>query len=142
MSGVSDITYKKADGTLLGDLSYAYDEAGRIMSKGGSLWQQQQGTASTGAAFNANNQQTAWNGKTLSYDANGNLSSDGVNTYSWDERDRLTGISGAVTASFQYDALGRRIAKTVAGSTTGYLYDGGNFVQEKAGTSAASAVVA
>src|SRR5207248_57061 len=69
----------------------------------------------------------------LSYDANGNLTSDGVNTYTWDARNQLASISGGVGASFQYDAFGRRISKTVNGQTTGYLYDGANVVQEQAG---------
>jgi RHS repeat-associated protein len=36
--------------------------------------------------------------------------------------------------SFQYDAFGRREAKTVSGTTTNYLYDGMNVAQELAGT--------
>jgi RHS repeat-associated protein len=38
------------------------------------------------------------------------------------------------TASFTYDPLGRRVSKTIGGSTTSYLYDGQNPVQELAGT--------
>src|SRR2546423_14435550 len=73
---------------------------------------------------------------TLSYDANGNLTSDGVNTYTWDARNQLASISGGVGASFQYDAFGRRISKTVNGQTTTHLYDGDNIVQEQAGGAA------
>ncbi len=36
--------------------------------------------------------------------------------------------------SFTYDPFGRRASKTVAGTTTGFLYDGINAVQELAGT--------
>jgi RHS repeat-associated protein len=36
--------------------------------------------------------------------------------------------------SFQYDGYGRRTAKTISGSTTNYLYDGANVVQELSGT--------
>jgi RHS repeat-associated protein len=35
-----------------------------------------------------------------------------------------------VSASFQYDGLGRRRAKTIASASTGFLYDGLNAVQE------------
>jgi RHS repeat-associated protein len=42
-----------------------------------------------------------------------------------------TGLS----ASFQYDAIGRRITKTISGSTTSFLYDGVNVVQEQSGGS-------
>ena len=34
------------------------------------------------------------------------------------------------TASFIYDALGRRMSKSIAGSTTKFLYDGLNPAQE------------
>jgi RHS repeat-associated protein len=40
-----------------------------------------------------------------------------------------------VTASFQYDALGRRKSKTVNGVTTDFLYDGSSTVQELSGGS-------
>jgi YD repeat-containing protein len=49
----------------------------------------------------------------LSYDNNGNLTSDGTNTYTWDARNHLTTISGATTASFTYDAFGRRASKSI-----------------------------
>lgn len=70
---------------------------------------------------------------TLAYDAEGNLTSDGSNTYAWDARGQLTSISGSVTASFQYDAFGRRTSRTINGQTTSYLYDGANVVQEQSG---------
>ncbi|MFP3757693.1 RHS repeat-associated core domain-containing protein [Cupriavidus sp. SIMBA_020] len=128
------IAYKKADGTLIGDLAYTYDAAGQRTGMGGSLARVDSGTAVSTTEFNANNQLVKWNNQSLSYDANGNLTSDGTNTYTWDERNQLRGISGAITASFQYDALGRRISKTIGSNATGYLYDGANFVQEKNGS--------
>lgn len=67
------------------------------------------------------------------YDLNGNLTSDGTNTYTWDARDQLVSISGGATASFGYDTFGRRVQKTTGGQTTNYLYDGANVVQEQAG---------
>ncbi|MFO0208671.1 MAG: RHS repeat domain-containing protein [Betaproteobacteria bacterium] len=52
--------------------------------------------------------------------------SDAVADLVWDVRNRLVEIrQGASTvASFQYDALGRRSAKTIGGATTKFLYDG------------------
>jgi RHS repeat-associated protein len=84
----------------------------------------------SGNTFNADNGMTAFNGIPMTYDANGKLTSDGTNTYTWDARNHLTAIGGAVTASFEYDALGRRISKTINGTTTQFLYDGLNPVQE------------
>ena len=64
------------------------------------------------------------------YDLNGNLTGDGTTTYTWNARDQLTGLSGAATASFQYDGIGRRRARTLSGTTTNFLYDGLNLAQE------------
>jgi RHS repeat-associated protein len=74
----------------------------------------------------------SFNGTALTYDANGNLSNDGTNTYTWDERNRLVGMSGspAGAASFAYDPFGRRASKTVGGATTQFQYDGNRVVQE------------
>jgi len=76
------------------------------------------------AAYNVNNQLTSWNGTTLSYDLNGNMTSDGY--------DPLTGTraiswhrSGQQT--FQYDGTGRRSQN---GAGVGFVYDGLNPVQE------------
>ena len=70
----------------------------------------------------------------LTYDANGNLLSDGGRTYSWDAENRLVAIaypgqSGKAT-SFTYDGLGRRAStsSTPAGGggavTTSYIWCG------------------
>ncbi|HEY6251727.1 MAG TPA: hypothetical protein VI685_17355 [Candidatus Angelobacter sp.] len=37
-------------------------------------------------------------------------------------------MSGGVSASFAYDALGRRIAKTIGANNTGFFYNGGAMV--------------
>src|SRR5205823_3115071 len=55
----------------------------------------------------------------------------GTTTYTWDARDQLASLTGpGLSASFQYDAVGRRSSKTVNGTTTALLYDGVNPVQE------------
>ncbi|HEY9420883.1 MAG TPA: RHS repeat-associated core domain-containing protein, partial [Thermoanaerobaculia bacterium] len=87
------------------------------------------------ATYNAANRLTSWGGTALAYDLNGNLTSDGSRTYTWDSRNRLKTIAGAATASFGYDAFGRRSAATLSGSTTSFLYDGPNISQELAGAS-------
>jgi len=67
-------------------------------------------------------------------DPNGNLASDGLTSYTWNPRNQLTGLSGGVAASFQYDGMQRRRGKTVGAASTNFLYDGLNLVQELAGT--------
>ncbi|CAN7561324.1 RHS repeat-associated core domain-containing protein [Pseudomonas sp. LjRoot263] len=60
--------------------------------------------------------------------------SDGSNTYTWDSRQRLSTLTGAVSGSFSYDAANRRSQKTISGQTTSYVFDGANLVQELTGT--------
>ncbi len=74
-------------------------------------------------------------GATLAHDLNGNLTSDGSTTYTWDSRNRLSSLSATgMTASFQYDAVGRRLGKTVNGTTTAVLHNGLDAAQETTGT--------
>lgn len=81
------------------------------------------------ATYDESNQITTWGGTSFTYDANGNLASDGTNSYSWSPRNEMIGIIAAA-ATFTYDALGRRRSKTVNGTTTQFLFDGLNPVQE------------
>jgi RHS repeat-associated protein len=135
-SQVVSLTYKKADGTSIGDLTYAYDGAGRRTRTAGSLSATNLPNTITSATYDANNRLTAWNGVPFTYDDNGNLLNDGSLTYTWNARDELAGVSGAASATFAYDGFGRRIKKTVGGVTTGYVYDGMNFVVETDGAGA------
>ena len=45
----------------------------------------------------------------------------------------LIGVSGSSSATFQYDGIGRRIAKSIGGTSTGFLFDGANAIQENSG---------
>lgn len=83
---------------------------------------------------------TAFGSRTLSTDANGNLTGDGTNTYTWDARNHLGQITqGSTTvASFIYDGLGRRMKKTIGSTVTQFVYDGSNPVQELDGASTPS----
>jgi RHS repeat-associated protein len=124
-----------ASGTTLGNLTYGYDADGRQVATGGSFARVLLPAATTFATYNAMDQLPSLNGTTLSYDANGNLTSDGTNSYTWNARGQLTGVSGpSQSASFAYNGLGQRTSATVNGSTTGYLYDGANVVQELSGS--------
>ncbi len=130
--------YKKADGTVLGDLSYAYDTGGKRTAVGGTLARTTlaQSTIAVATVDKAN-RLTSWDGAAFQYDDNGNLTNDGVSGYVWNARNQLVQIkdlSGNVTAAFTYDALGRRQTKAVAGKGVGYVYDGQNVVQTLNGT--------
>jgi YD repeat-containing protein len=57
--------------------------------------------------------------------------------YAWDVHDRLVALRApGIEASFAYDALGRRVQRTVNGETTRYVYDGIQAIGEILGNQA------
>ena len=128
---INQLTWSGSQGQI-GNLGYVYDADGRVIQKTGSFAQVVLPQTISGNSFNAANQMVSFNGMPLTYDADGNLINDGTNTYSWNERNRLVGISGSPNgpASFAYDPFGRRVSKTVGGTTTQFQYDGHEVVQE------------
>jgi RHS repeat-associated protein len=132
-SNMTGITYSNG-ATTLGNLNYSYDALDRRTQAGGSFARVNLPAALTSASYNAANQITTWGSTSIAYDLNGNLQSDGTNAYTWDLRNQLSAISGGSTASFQYDGLYRRIAKTINATATAFLYDGWNITQELSGT--------
>ncbi len=95
-----------------------------------------------GTIYTANNlnQYTSVGSTPYLYDANGNLISDGTSTYTHDEENRLSSYSSLlVSASYQYDALDRRVAKTVNGVTTYFVHDGDEIIADYDGTGALAA---
>jgi RHS repeat-associated protein len=127
------VTFKK-DTTVLGNLTYEYDADGKRAKTGGTFARTGLPQSLTSTTYNAGNQQQG--AANFTYDNNGNLTSDGNNTYTWNARNQLASMSGpGMTANFQYDASGNRVTKTINGVSTNYLYDGANIVQELSGTS-------
>lgn len=123
-------------GSQINDLAYSYDADGHVVEESGNTTATAMvdpGLYVGANTFNADNEMTSFlYGNPLTYDANGNLTSDGTNTYTWDARNHLSAISGAAPGNFAYayDALNRRMSKAVAGTTTQFVYDGLNPVQE------------
>ena len=68
----------------------------------------------------------------FSYDADGNLLSDGVFSFTYDAGNRLSSVSSNDTllATFAYDAQGRRVRKETPAATHTYFYDGWNLIHE------------
>jgi RHS repeat-associated protein len=131
-SQLTGINYTLGTNTL-GNLTYSYDLAGRRTNMGGTFAQIGLPQALSGLQYDKANELVQWGTTTPVYDSNGNTLTDGVNSYTWSARNQLASMnSGADT--FAYDPFGRRVAKTVLGSTTNYLYDGVNPVQELSGT--------
>jgi RHS repeat-associated protein len=128
---LTGLTYKLGSSTL-GALTYAYDANGQRTSVGGSYARTGLPAALTSATYDDANQIATFGGTTFSYDDNGNLTSDGTRSYTWNTRNQLASLTGPVNGSFAYDGIGRRRSKTIGGTTTEFLYDGLNPVQELA----------
>lgn len=109
---------------ILGNLTYSFDAANNVVQMGGSFARTGLPQPMASANYDAANQLTNWNGVSFAYDANGNLLTDGSNSYVWNARDQLASLNGT---SFQYDGFGRRTQNVVG---TRFLYDGVNAVQE------------
>lgn len=93
-------------------IPYTYDRYGnRLIPDGNGGWT---------ATFDSNNH---INGG--SYDAVGNLLSDGTYGYTYDAENRLISVSsgGTTTATYLYDASGRRVRATRSGTSVDFLYD-------------------
>jgi len=56
----------------------------------------------------------------MTFDANGNLTNDGTNTYTWDRANRLISVG---SSAYAYDGSGSRIQQTVGANVTRYLLD-------------------
>jgi RHS repeat-associated protein len=117
-----------------------------ITNTGGPVWQEVTNTSggasiTGGLAFPGSSQ-------AMTYDADGNLTFDGIWTYSWDAQNRLilmtmTNIAGIAPTNrlqlaFAYDYMSRRISKVVSTNSTGnsftpqstnyFIYDGWNLI--------------
>jgi RHS repeat-associated protein len=133
----TSITYSSTGGGTLGNLTYGYDNDGRVNSLGGSLAAVNMPSAMPTATYDNGNQLAAWNGTAATTDNNGNLLSDpSLNaTYTWNERNQLSSASvGGVASTFTYDAIGRRVAQTAGSLTTKYVYDLLNVAQQQFST--------
>lgn len=131
---LTSLGYTKSNGAAIGNLTYAYDADGRVASKGGTFASDLSPTPNGQASvLDLNDRTTSFEGAALSYDANGNLTSDGASTYTWNARNQLTQVTqgGVAQISYTYDASGRRVSTAVQGATPKqFLYDGTNAVQE------------
>ena len=125
--------------TTIEDFQYGYnvdDEIAAITSlASGTLL----ATAKTATAANAANRIPQFGQASYSFDNEGQTTTktdtQGIATYNWDARGRLTSASlpGGQTVSYSYDALGRRKSRTASGMTTSFLYDGADVVRDAIG---------
>ncbi|QDD82359.1 Wall-associated protein precursor [Bacillus cereus] len=106
--------------------SYTYDGFGNRTSV--KVVENGKETKSIAATFNEGNQLVKFGNESLTYDANGNRTSDGKYKYTWNEDDQLVSITkqgeSNAFATYKYDEDNRRIEKSVNGQVTRYFYDG------------------
>jgi RHS repeat-associated protein len=74
--------------------------------------------------------------KGFTFDSNGNLTSDGSKTYTWDAGNRLAEVKqgGNTLASFTYNKDGIRTSKTAGGVTTSYVLCDDSIIEERLST--------
>ncbi len=120
--------------------SFAYNPSSQISNRNTSndayVWN---GDVNVSRDYNANglNQYTSTStGGSFTYDANGNLTSDGNSTYTYDVENRLVTARGANSVNIYYDPLGRlfQTDNSVDASITKYLYDGDALIAEYRGS--------
>ena len=117
---LTGLDYRSAGGKL-GEIRYSYDAAGRRTGIGGSLNPiELPGASVTDAQYDARNRLTRWAGRTLRYDANGNLIDDGVRTYTGTSATNCAGSplpprdwcnSATTLRAGERSATGRRVAR-------------------------------
>ena len=116
--------------------TYAYDSGGNILSKTEYAYT----TGSLGAAVRTvaygygdvgwSDLLTSIGGQSLTADEIGNLLSDGTWTYTWQHGRQLAGMSKTGTnIAYGYDSDGKRITKTVNGTTYNYYYLGSQLTE-------------
>ena len=104
----------------------------RELDRFGNRWQQN-GPIASSMQFTGNNPPSPANTNRIdgySYDTAGNMTGDGIHTFTYDAENRLIAVTGGgVNSTYSYDALGRRVEKTGDVNECGYdgtiyyLYD-------------------
>jgi YD repeat-containing protein len=110
------------------DYTYTRDSGGHVTSIAG-IQAPTSASQTTDYSYNAaNNQLTGSTGlapKTYTFDADGNMVSDGTLTFVYDGLNRMIRVEnqGSIVATYGYDSSNRRLHKTIGTTTIHYLYD-------------------
>jgi RHS repeat-associated protein len=106
--------------TQTGQRTYTYDVTGNPTDQG--------------AVVGASNRLTSYDGWTLGYDAEGNLTSKskaGTSyVYTWNGLGQLAGVAlnGTTVATYAYDGFGQRVYKSTPSAVQHFVYQGGNLL--------------
>ncbi len=100
---------------------YTYDAVGNRLTQEKSVSGQQ---STDGYQYDIANRLINVNGVDYTWDNNGNLLNDGVNSYSYDAANRLTAVSSQQSAfSYGYNGLGDRLQRTINNQPVNYTLD-------------------
>ena len=106
--------------------SYSYQpETGVLSSKGGQALSYTAQVSCPEGSRSLPHAASAMGANTYSYDCNGNMTQRVIGgstcNLAYDAENRLSTVSGAASASFEYDGDGVRVKSTVGGTTTVYI---------------------
>src|SRR5262249_40331077 len=138
-----DGNIESATNSLNGNFTCTYDDMNRLHTavnntgtgciesydRHGNRWSQQpygsgNSCGSSSLAFTGNNTTNNNRIDGFSYDATGNLLNDGLgHSLTYDAENRLINVGGNSTATYTYDAGGRRVRRVTSSATLDYLYD-------------------
>src|SRR3954471_18819486 len=113
--------------------TYAYNPALQMVTKTSANDAYASNTAydvSRNYSVNGLNQYIVAGPASFTYDANGNLMSDGSTSYVYDAENRLVSATGPHAATLAYDPLGRLWQVSGSAGTTRFVYDGDALIQE------------
>ena len=113
--------------------SYGYTPVSQLQSETGSnsAWDwSPTASAAVNTVADGLNRNATVGGVTQTYDAFGNLTSDGTRHFTYDTENRLLTESGPVTLALSYDPMGRLQQSVINGTTIQFLYDGDKLVGE------------
>ena len=115
--------------------SYSHDAAGKTISIGINQpafeWMPTLAYARAYGAANVLNQVASEASVPITFNVDGNMTSDGTNTYSWTYGNRMIGASrSGMTATYDYDSDDRRTKKTVNGVVTRTMWSGADELAE------------
>jgi RHS repeat-associated protein len=115
--------------------NYLYDDLQRLSTANcGALWAQnfsydsfgnitKTGSSAFIPSYSPTQNQFTLTGRTVSYDGNGNLLTDNLNTYTWDVYGEMSTVNtGSATVTATYDGLGRMVENNAGGTYTQIVY--------------------
>lgn len=136
-SDLASMSHAFVIGTGPGPVSFSYghDAAGKTtgiaVNQPAFDWMPTLAYARSYGVANVLNQVASEAGVAIAFNADGNMTSDGVNTYSWTFGNRMSGATRTgMTAVYDYDSDDRRTKKTVNNLATRTMWSGADEMAE------------